>query len=317
MRVSSHGSRNQVIAKFKYLLWSLSRIAVADTRCPGCPGQHAQLVKRKYTTALYVCPECKLMFRVPKDDPNTTGSFYESEYEQGFTTDCPLTEELEKLKSTRFAGTEKDYAVYISFLQAAGIRPGMSIFDFGCSWGYGSWQLSQAGYDVYSYEIAPTRARYAETMLRCKMISPWHSRRSFDCFFSAHVLEHLNNPREMWQVAREVLRPDGAVVTFLPNGHLTRPKVHKTWGKVHPLLIESNALLNMARSIDFSGTTYTTPYDLQAVSHEVQGSELSGAELAIVARRVSNNHNYASLYSKVKAVPQSPVRSPASGPCMG
>jgi hypothetical protein len=274
-----------MIAKFKYLLWSLSRIAGADISCPGCPGQGSQLVKRKYTTALYLCPNCKLMFRVPKDDPSTTESFYESGYEQGFTTDCPSLEELEKLKSSRFAGTEKDYAVYISFLQAAGVRPGMSIIDFGCSWGYGSWQLRQAGYDVYSYEIASTRARYAETMLGCKMISPQHSGRSFDCFFSAHVLEHLNNPREMWQVAREVLRPDGAVVTFLPNGSLTRPKVHRIWGKVHPLLIESNALLNMAQSIDFSGVTYSTPYDLQAVGRGAQISELSGAELAIVARR--------------------------------
>jgi hypothetical protein len=254
------------------------------------------------------------MFRVPKDDPDTAVSFYESEYEQGVTTDCPSSEELERLKSTRFAGTEKDYAVYISFLEAAGIRPGMSIFDFGCSWGYGSWQLSQAGYDVYSYEIAPTRARYAKTMLGCRMISPENPGRSFDCFFSAHVLEHLNYPREMWRVAREVLRPDGAVVTFLPNGNLTRPQVHKTWGKVHPLLIESSALLNMARWIDFSGTTYTSPYNLQAVSHGVQGSDLLGAELAIVAHKIVQPERRLSSL-RIAAQPQSQVQSPESGSC--
>ena len=192
------------------------------------------------------------MFRVPKDDPSTAQSFYESEYEQGFTTDCPSPEELERLKSSRFAGTERDYAPYVSFLQAAGIRSGTSIFDFGCSWGYGSWQLRQAGYDVYSHELAPTRARYAETMLGCRMISPQRADR-FDCFFSAHVLEHLNNPREMWQLAREILRPTGALVTFLPNGSLSRPKIHKIWGKVHPLLIDSDALLIMARSVGLSG----------------------------------------------------------------
>jgi len=122
-------------------------------------------------------------------------------------------------------------------------------------------------------------------MLGCRMISPHHSGRLFDCFFSAHVLEHLNCPAEMWQVARNVLRPNGALVAFLPNGNLARPRVHKLWGKVHPLLIDSDALLNMARSIDFSGATYTTPYDLQAVSRGARDPELSGAELAIVARR--------------------------------
>lgn len=102
-------ARHRMIAKFKYFLRSLSRIAGADRNCPSCQSHPGQMVKRKYTTALYLCPECKLMFRVPKDDPNTAESFYESEYEQGFTTDCSSPEQLEKLKSARFAGTEKNY----------------------------------------------------------------------------------------------------------------------------------------------------------------------------------------------------------------
>ena len=241
-----------MIAKFKYLLWSLSRIAGADISCPGCPGQGSQLVKRKYTTALYLCPNCKLMFRVPKDDPNTTESFYESGYEQGFTTDCPSLEELEKLKSSRFAGTEKDYAVYISFLQAAGVRPGMSIFDFGCSWGYGSWQLRQAGYDVYSYEIASTRARYAENAgVQDDLASAsWEILRLL--FQRPRSGAPKQPSRNVAGCARGFAAERGSG-NFLTHGNLTRPKVHKTWGKVHPLLIESNALLNMARSIHFAG----------------------------------------------------------------
>jgi hypothetical protein len=253
------------------------------------------------------------MFRVPKDNPSRAESFYESEYEQGFTTECPPPEELEKLKRTRFAGTQRDYAAYISFLQAAGIKPGMSIFDFGCSWGYGSWQLQQAGYDVYSHELAPTRAHYAETMLGCRMVSPRHAGKSFDCFFSAHVLEHLNNPRDMWEVAREIVRPNGAVVTFLPNGNLTQPKVHKIWGKVHPLLIDSEALLIMARSVDLSGLTYTAPYDLPAVSRGVQGSNLSGAELAIVARKRLQPDGVSAF--ETSPLSESLDRPVGSGPC--
>ncbi len=184
-----------MIAKLKYLPWSLSRIAGADTNCPSCPDQRARLVKRKYTTALYRCPECELMFRVPKDDPDTAGSFYESEY---------------------------DYAVYISLLEAAGIRPGNEHLRLRLPWGYGSWQLTQAGYDVYSYKIAPTGAQ----MLSCRMVSPENPGRSFDCFFSAHVLEHLNCPREVWQVACEVLRPDETVVTLCPTRPNSAPGAH-------------------------------------------------------------------------------------------
>jgi SAM-dependent methyltransferase len=271
--------------KLKYLLWSLLRFSKADQDCPACGERQTHLVKRKYTTALYACPKCKLMLRTPKDDPQNSAFFYESEYQQGFTTDCPSPAALEELKNSRFAGTEKDYSMYISVLQTARVLPGMSVLDFGSSWGYGSWQLKQAGYDVYSCEIGQSRARYAETMLDCKMISPDQRGISFDCFFSAHVLEHLNNPREMWEMARKVVRPGGTAIIFLPNGNLSRPNVHKTWGKVHPLLIDSVAALNMARWAEFEAVTYTTPVDLGEVRRDLQSEQLAGDELVIIARK--------------------------------
>ena len=49
------------------------------------------------------------MFRVPKPTAEECDNFYQSEYEQGFTTDCPAPDELRRLKETSFAGTEKDY----------------------------------------------------------------------------------------------------------------------------------------------------------------------------------------------------------------
>jgi SAM-dependent methyltransferase len=243
------------------------------------------LVKRKYTTALYGCPRCKLSFRIPKDDPHSAEAFYDSEYRQGFTTTCPSSQTLEDLKRTSFAGTERDYLAYISLLRAAGVVPGMSVFDFGCSWGYGSWQMTQAGFEVYSYEIGRIRARYAEQKLGCKMVAPANLDRQVDCFFSAHVLEHLNDPNQMWATAHRVLKPTGVAIVALPNGSLSQPNVHSIWGKVHPLLIDSEALQIMARSAGFCGCTYTSPYDLDGISRSVQPAQLSGSELVIVARK--------------------------------
>ena len=276
---------NNLIAKFRYLLWSAVHLPGANKTCVACGSRRTQLIKRKYTTALYRCSACKLMFRVPKDQPDMSKAFYDSEYKQGFTTDCPTPERLDILKRTAFVGTEKDYQVYISVLRAAGVMYGMSIFDFGCSWGYGSWQMMQKGYDVYSYEIAHSRAQYAETKLGCKMVKPGKCGRKFDCFFSAHVLEHLNQPGEMWRAARQVLKPGGVVILFLPNGSLSKSSVHSLWGKVHPLLIDSEALLLMAKSAGFSGCTYTSPFNLEEIRQGAQTTQLSGPELAIVARR--------------------------------
>src|SRR5205807_2594130 len=128
-----------------------------------------------------------------------------------------------------FAGTEKDYSTYIAVLRAVPLGPGSVIFDFGCSWGYGSWQLRHAGFKVYSSEVSRPRARYAVEQLQCELYDPQQLREKVDCFFAAHVIEHLPNPRDLWEIARGVLKPSGKVVLFLPNGEPSRERHHKSY----------------------------------------------------------------------------------------
>jgi SAM-dependent methyltransferase len=225
------------------------------------------------------------MFRVPKNEPGRAERFYQEEYRQGFTSDCPMPDQLDSLIRTRFSGTPKDYTGYIRFLTAAHVHPGSMVYDFGCSWGYGSWQLQQAGYEVASYEISVPRASYARQFLGCRMMSPGELDHATDCLFSAHVIEHMDNPRELWRIADAVLKPNGRVVLFFPNGSLERAGVHSTWGQVHPLLLDSRAVQGMAQASGFSALTYASPFDLIEVAAGVQGTTLTGDELAVVAVR--------------------------------
>ncbi len=229
------------------------------------------------------------MFRVPKGDPEESARFYQSDYEQGFTTDCPSAEQLRALLASGFVDTEKDYSPYVQVLRAAGIRPGMRILDFGCSWGYGSWQLRQAGYEVLSYEISRPRARYAAEMLGCRLVDPTELNGAIDCFFSAHVLEHLDHPRDLWKTAHHTLKPGGIVATFVPNGSLDRAEVHSIWGKVHPLLIDADGLRFMAMSCGFDGQCFASPYDPAEIQCGLPARLLAGDELAIIARKVCNS----------------------------
>jgi Methyltransferase domain len=272
--------------KLRYLLWAGAHFIGADTSCPACGEARTTLLKRKYgVTALYRCPSCEVMFRVPKPDPEKEAKFYQRDYAQGFTTDCPAAEELAKLKDSSFAGTEKDYSTYLAVLRALELEPGSSIFDFGCSWGYGSWQLRQAGFRVYSSELSVPRARYAEEKLECKLCPPDELPEKVDCFFSAHVIEHLTNPRMLWDVARSVIKPGGKIVTFLPNGDPSlerlNPNYHQLWGQVHPLLLSPLALKRMGESYGFSVRCYTSPYDMQGIAEEAPGTH-SGDELLVV-----------------------------------
>src|SRR5271169_1850277 len=191
-----------LLNKAKYLLWAAARMPGADRGCPACGSHDTTLVKRKYmVTALWRCGHCRLMFRIPKTTENENDRFYQEDYRQGFTADCPAPEVLEELKRTGFRYTAKDYTRYVEILRALGLAPGQSVFDFGSSWGYGSWQLARAGFRVYSYEVSRPRACYSAERLGCDVRSPGDLPEKVDCLFSAHVIEHLVNPRALWEIA--------------------------------------------------------------------------------------------------------------------
>ena len=239
-------------------------------------------------TALWRCNQCRLMFRVPKPAPAETERYYQKQYREGFTTDCPDPEQLRRLIESGFRGSAKDYSAYEAVLTAIGLVPGHSIYDFGCSWGYGSWQLRRAGFDVYSYEVSAPRSRYAVSQLGCRMVPPGEMNTLVDCFFSAHVIEHLPNPRLIFSTAERLVRPGGWLVLFMPNGDPSlepgMPAYHRLWGEAHPLLMSAEALAIMSSAHGFDGRTYSSPYDISLISGRHPGS-VSGGELACIAQR--------------------------------
>jgi SAM-dependent methyltransferase len=281
--------------RFAYLRDSAwQAMGQSDKSCPACGAPETRFVKRKHlVTELRECPLCYLRFRWPKDRPDEAHRFYQDDYSQGFTTDCPDDEKLASLTSTAFRNTEKDYSSYVQVLKALGLQLGSSILDFGCSWGYGSWQLSQAGFDVYSYEISVPRARYAVEKLRCNMIGSLDAfPRKVDCFFSAHVIEHLPSPNLLWDAALATLAPHGLIVSACPNGNPERENVagahyHGLWGKVHPLYITPRYVLEATKRKRLRSLLYSTPYDFGEVAARREGASLVGDELLIVASRAT------------------------------
>jgi 2-polyprenyl-3-methyl-5-hydroxy-6-metoxy-1,4-benzoquinol methylase len=275
----------------RYIAWAVRGWLSADRSCPGCGSARTRLLKRKHlVTALYGCATCGLMFRMPKSSAMEDESFYQHDYEQGGTTRLPDAQTLEELKCSSFAPLGLDYSGYITVLGAAGIRPGHTVYDYGASWGYGSWQFARAGYDVYSYEISRPRARYAEQCLKCQVVEePEALPREVDCFFASHVLEHLAQPATLWRIAAQVLRPAGVAVLFMPNGEPCRERrdperYHQLWGRVHPLLLTSASVTSMAARHGFDVLTYSSPYDVEQIAARESG-RLDGDELLVIARR--------------------------------
>jgi SAM-dependent methyltransferase len=260
--------------------------------CPACQSRRTRLLKRKHVvTALYRCDKCELMFRVPKNSPVEDQAFYQDAYEQQSTTELPDLPTLQRLKQGAFLEMGKHYGTYIQILEAVRVPRGATVYDYGASWGYGSWQFAQAGYRVYSYEISRARARYAEEYLGCHMVpQPTEVPDHVDCLFACHVLEHLATPEILWEVAAQVLKPDGVVILSVPNGEPCREQsdprgFHQLWGRVHPLLLTYRAVEAMAARHGFTALGYSSPLEPEHIARGT-GGQLEGAELLVVARQV-------------------------------
>jgi hypothetical protein len=240
-------------------------------------------------TSLRECRECGLRFRVPKDRVVDSNKFYQSDYDAGFTTSMPSDEELAHYLSISFKGGEKDFSGYIQVLEAVGIQKGDKVLDFGSSWGYGSWQLQQAGYYVYSYEVSKLRSDYARDHLGCHIVDDFTQiHQKIKCVFSSHVIEHLPDPNIFWGITKLVLQPDGIIVCFMPNGEPELERVygkkryHQLWGQVHPLLLTKKALVSMAYRYNYVPHVFSYPCRLETISNYQEG-DLFGKELLLLA----------------------------------
>jgi 2-polyprenyl-3-methyl-5-hydroxy-6-metoxy-1,4-benzoquinol methylase len=280
-----------MLERARYLLWAMMQLPFDDRSCPSCGGHDTLRVRRKaVVTALYQCKNCHLLFRVPRDTAAKNRSFYQRRYTQGFTTDCPDDATLAHLMQSGFQGSNKDYRPYLQIMRDAGVMPGLTVLDYGASWGYGTWQLMQAGYRVVGYEISQPRARYAAEKLGCQMLpAPTSIPNKVDCLFSAHVIEHLPDPSILWSIADQVLTDAGIVILFTPNGNPAREQqpgshYHQLWGQVHPFLLSAESLTKLAQRHGFVGAAYSSPYQPTEVQSRI-GGQVLGDELLFVAWR--------------------------------
>jgi 2-polyprenyl-3-methyl-5-hydroxy-6-metoxy-1,4-benzoquinol methylase len=292
-----------MLTKLRYLARSVLYFTTADRfNCPNCGSPSRTVVHKKYiVTKLCRCIQCNLLFRVPTDNPNRNKIFYETQYNQGFTTTLPSTQDLLNFKSISFAGTDKDFFGYIKILRSLGITPDSRVFDFGCSWGYGSYQLGKAGFDVTAFEVAVTRGQYAERELGVRLVNdmeqviidPAHHQ-SYDCFFSAHVLEHIPAPQCAFRYAHQLLKMGGIFVSFTPNGSVACQKAEpsswgKLWGEVHPNFIDDLFLdQSFGNSPRIFGSTPIESARLPARVEARRVNQLSGTELFFAARKAGN-----------------------------
>jgi SAM-dependent methyltransferase len=256
-----------IFNRIKYLASSFFKfIFRIGFSCPSCESNSYSHVSRKYIfTILVRCHECKLMYRVPTTSKIENNKFYQKDYTGGgqslnndtknFTIDMPNHDSSHDPKNIDYKNTEKDYSNNIKVLQSLkeiNKIDKVKLFDYGCSWGYGSFQIQQKGYEVTSFEISKSRANYAKTKLGVNTVDDLSlvEDESFDIFFSAHVLEHLPEPKLTIDYALRIVKKNHYLVIFVPNGSINLKKIdhyrwNQLWGLVHPNLIDEEFYKNV------------------------------------------------------------------------
>jgi 2-polyprenyl-3-methyl-5-hydroxy-6-metoxy-1,4-benzoquinol methylase len=279
----------------KYLLWAAKAGRTGgDRSCPACAGAATLLRRKFFVVGLAECDSCGLRFRIPKDEASVT-NYYQSSYSADYPAHRPPSpDHLSSLIRTGFAhDPEKNFARYISFLSAAGLKPGATVLDFGCSWGFGSWQLLKAGYRVYSYDVSKPRADYARSSLHCNVVDDLSQiPERLDCLFSSHVIEHLTDPTLIWRIADNCLSTNGLMIVFCPNGEPARePLIGRRhygylWPQVHPMVITPRFLRGVSQAHGYAGRCFSAPYDFDAIGSGTEPPDLLGEELCLIARRL-------------------------------
>ena len=133
----------------RYYATSLAKLPYSRyARCPNCGGSAWEIVDRKYViTALARCADCEILFRQPANTAAELSGCYLSDYRTD-KTDTPKNRDPEAYRDVEVLRGVKDASDYIRVLQALGLPKGARVFDYGCSWGYGTAQFRAAGFDM-------------------------------------------------------------------------------------------------------------------------------------------------------------------------
>ena len=266
--------------------------------CPYCgPSSPVRLVRhKKLIMDILQCEVCRLIFRWPADSPQEHMTYYQYEYFiDAPQVVLPAPQELQALTNRGFAGSPLDLNTKIRVLKA--LRPSGRVLDFGCSWGYGAYQLQKHGFQASGFEISRPRADYARSQLKMEVLDEIDRLRalppaSFDIVFSNHVVEHVPAIRDTLQLMARLLVPEGLAFHVLPNftGATARTGAWLKWiGEDHPIAPTIEFFkYAIPRSGLGSPIFASSPFDDQPTPSFSEGPEdhtADGDELLVVARK--------------------------------
>ena len=181
------------------------------TNCPGCQcnrgfvflnlkpnaefeHSHAQLIR---------CPDCQLVFLSPRPNRNIIGQFYSADY---------APHQANKIKHHK--KSSKEFSSPPPEINA-------KLLDYGCGNGAFLLKMKALGWEVTGLDASANAIAVANAAgikaLHGDFKHPEVTTIKFDCITLRQVLEHLHNPLETLNEARNHLATKGKISISVPN----------------------------------------------------------------------------------------------------
>ena len=110
----------------------------------------------------------------------------------------------------------KYFLLPIKFLvRGTKIHPGKKLLDVGCGSGQFLYEMKQFGMDVYGIE--PGKITKSNLNIKPDLIKAKYKKESFDLITMNHVLQHVDNPKEMIKDIHKILKQDGLFIVSISN----------------------------------------------------------------------------------------------------
>jgi len=221
--------------------------------------------------------------------------YYQHEYTgiRGRGSMLPSQDEFELFLASHGRAGPTSYETKERTLHALGIGPGAKVLDYGASWGCGTWQLREAGYDARGYEVSLPRAQFGREALGLQIDSNKTDLSSdYAAVYANHVIEHVSNPTRMITENLERLVPNGFLIIDTPNGGSEyrcehAESFHRLWGQMHPQLVQPSFITWVVGARPVLMGTALELDEIKSWLEEpsTRISDCSGFELKIVIRK--------------------------------
>lgn len=191
---------------------------ICNTTCPAI-GTLTPYNDKKWTFTIYDCPHCFLRFAYT-DEPTTTHEAIHKEQQANYkhqyilaTKMAQYIQEHQLHKAKRLLCKDQRFRYLIDYIETYG--KGKKILELGCSTGFLTAYIKNAGYDITGLDISQTAVATAKKMYGDFFVTQTTDR--FDIIIHSGVIPCVPKPKEFVASYLQLLSSGGVLVGNFSN----------------------------------------------------------------------------------------------------